>query len=341
MLIYAGIDEAGYGPLFGPLLVGRTVIGVEAAPTPGSEALDAFPATPNLWSILKRAVCKTLTKSRGRIAVNDSKKLHSSGDLKHLERGVLAFAGVLGSPVASVDRYLDALGETCHHDLAALPWYAPTQDWPWDPLPRSCTIGEIAVARSMLASAMNAAGVKLLDLGAAVVFEDRFNRMVAATRSRAATSFTFVAGHLQSTWQRFGRSSPVVVVDRQGGRSHYRELLAMNFPDANLRILDEDERTSSYLLRSAREADRQMLVRFTVEAESAHLPVAVASMVSKYTRELLMARFQTWFARRLPDVAPTAGYASDAKRFWQQIEPALPDLQINPAHLLRISGANP
>ena len=79
-----------------------------------------------------------------------------------------------------------------------------------------------------------------------------------------------------------------------------------------------------------------MIVRFEVNGDGNHMPVALASMVSKYTRELLMARFQAWFARRAPRVKPTAGYGSDAKRFWQDIEPILPQLSIQPHDLRRM-----
>ncbi len=328
-MIYAGIDEAGYGPMFGPLLVGRSVF--EIANHSGDLAC------PDLWARLHTAVSRDIARRRGRVVVNDSKKVHtSSAGIAHLERGVLSFLAASGSQVASVDRLLEALGETCHRELDALPWYAPTSDRPWEPLPRACTVGELAIGRSMIAAASGESGVRTLEMGVAVVFEDRFNRMVAATRSKASTSFTFVAGHLLHVWQRYGEHAPVVAVDRQSGRTHYRELLAINFPEAQLQVLEETEQISSYRILAPR-GGRSMTVHFQTEAESSHLPVALASMTAKYVRELLMARFQAWFARHAPQVRPTAGYASDAKRFWREIEPLLPGLRIEPGRLLRIS----
>jgi hypothetical protein len=78
-----------------------------------------------------------------------------------------------------------------------------------------------------------------------------------------------------------------------------------------------------------------MTIRFEVESESRHMPVALASMISKYTRELLMARFQAWFRERAPHVKPTAGYALDARRFWREIEPMLPSLEVAQERLVR------
>ncbi len=330
MYIYAGIDEAGYGPLFGPLLVGRAVLAVED--------LDAAAPPPDMWDRLKMAVCREVSRRRGRLAVNDSKKLYSrSTGLHRLEESVLAFASVAegaDGPPATVHQWLDRLGETAHHDLEKLPWYAPSDDQPWQALPSACTDGELAIARAMLRTAAKAARVKVLDLGAAVVFEDRFNRMVSTMRSKAAANFNFVVNHLDSIWRRFGEHGPTVVVDRQSGRRHYRQLLSQMFSGVQLVELEESDRSSAYRLESG---PRRMKVSFEVEADGSHMPVALASMLAKYTRELLMVRFQSWFGRRAPTVKPTAGYATDAKRFWDEIQPVLAELAIDPDRLRRRS----
>ncbi len=78
-----------------------------------------------------------------------------------------------------------------------------------------------------------------------------------------------------------------------------------------------------------------MTIQFEVDSEQAHMPVALASMLSKYTRELLMARFQAYFRERAPHVKPTAGYALDGKRFLEEIRPLLPQLAIDPERLVR------
>lgn len=329
MYIYAGIDEAGYGPLLGPLVVARSVMAIPQLP--------GGPATPvpQLWQRLGKAVCRRISGAKGRIVVNDSKKLKTkAAGIAHLERGVLSFAALAGHHPASVGRWLDILGESCHRDLSHMPWYAPADDLPWQVLPASITPGQVAVARSMLAATTKRIGVEMIDLGAAVVFEDRFNRMVAHTRSKASASFTFVAAHLQSVWQRFGEHDPFIAVDRQSGRTHYREPLAQVFPEAHLTVMEESDAQSSYRFEAA---DRAMTVIFRTQAEEAHMPVALASMTAKYTRELMMQRFNAWFGDRAPDIKPTAGYATDGRRFLDEIEPHLADLRISREQLARIS----
>ena len=409
MLIYAGIDEAGYGPFFGPLTVGRCVIRIPRAPGPGDpdatpqaaadppnrddssldenrgddprgmndrlnegrnegqdEGGDEGGVLPDLWARLSQAVSPSLSGRRGRVVVADSKKLKTkAAGLSHLERGCLAFAGLWNPADAhhvhpdphpadagggtdsetpatnenhnggwDVGRWLDALGETSHRELGGVPWYDEAEAGPWDALPAQADPGELAVERGMLRQTARRIGVEVADLGCAVVFEDRFNQQVAATRSKAAVNFTCIAGHLQSIWQRFGHQWPIVVVDRQSGRTRYREVLAMNFPDARVSVRQESAAASAYLITQPRHR-RSMEVRFQTQAEARHLPVALASMLAKYNRELLMARFNRTFTRWLPEVPPTAGYGQDAQRFWKQVRPHLDRLGIDPQHLRR------
>ncbi|MCC6580423.1 MAG: hypothetical protein IT440_08270 [Phycisphaeraceae bacterium] len=332
MRVYAGIDEAGYGPLLGPLIVGRCVLALRDSAWPAS---TGEPASPDVWSVLHRAVCRRPKDRQSRIAVDDSKTLTSkTAGLRNLERGVLAFAAASGLDVPDVGQWLAHM-TGCELDAhALLPWYTPTQDHPWQSLPDGITPGELAVARGMLCAEAGVAGAQVLSLGAAVVFEDRFNRMVHATRSKAAVSFTFVASHLQDIWRQFGDRHPLVVVDRQSGRMRYLDLLRPCFEDAAFTIWQENPEISSYDIRHG---DRRMTVRFVVDGDAHDLPVALASMTSKYTRELLMARFQNWFTRRVPQVKPTAGYALDGKRFLDEIRPHLHELQITEDTMVRVS----
>ena len=62
MLIYAGIDEAGYGPMLGPLCIGCSILTVEQH--------DASTGAPDLWSRLDHAVCRGRKDRGGRLAID-------------------------------------------------------------------------------------------------------------------------------------------------------------------------------------------------------------------------------------------------------------------------------
>ncbi len=92
-MIYVGIDEAGYGPLLGPLVVARSVFLVKDR--------DPASAPPCLWTRLAACVGHAADRA-ALVRVDDSKRLHAGGGgLRSLEHGVLA---LLSSAPASLAR---------------------------------------------------------------------------------------------------------------------------------------------------------------------------------------------------------------------------------------------
>jgi ribonuclease HII len=106
-----------------------------------------------------------------------------------------------------------------------------------------------------------------------------------------------------------------VTIDRLGGRHHYLDQVKEWFPRANVKIITETAKISRYQI------DDRITIGFLVKADQQRFSVALASMLSKYWRELIMSQFNAWFTSQLPGLKPTAGYPVDACRFWHEIEP--------------------
>jgi len=78
-----------------------------------------------------------------------------------------------------------------------------------------------------------------------------------------------------------------------------------------------------------------MRVHFVVGADRRFLPVSLASMVSKYLRELLISNLNRYFAGFSAELKPTAGYWKDGLRFIEEIKTNLPDVQFDSYQLIR------
>ncbi len=312
-LILAGIDEAGYGPRLGPLCVGLSVFRVESWST-GDIA-------PDLWTLLADAVCREPRDAKRRLAIADSKELKrpntSAHPLEHLERGVRTMLTLL-------DR-----APTCDSSaFQALRVDPPAEAWYASPAPRNLSIhaGVIAIAASQIAGSMERAGLLPLDVRAIAMGEARFNTLVRDEGSKAAATCECIGQHLQRVFElaRTSTGEVRVVCDRQGGRTRYAEMLADLVSGSSVRVLEETESRSRYALRPpASVLDREIIVQFQVEGEAAHLPVALASMAAKWVRELLMIRFNAYWAAKLPALRPTAGYGLDSRRWLQDAKTIL------------------
>jgi ribonuclease HII len=309
-LVYAGIDEAGYGPLLGPLCSGLVVMRC-AAPADGD-------GPPDLWEALGDAVCRDPADAgTRRVPVGDSKrlKLSNSGGrhpLTHLERGVLSVVGAARDLPATDAALFEALGATID-DRA---WYAGEPAG----LPVSTTADHLRVLTARVGQAMADAGVELVEARARIVDECAFNTLLREAGDKAAVGMRVVAALASRVWRseaaRDAAVAPRIIVDRQGGRTRYAGELAAMFPGATVSVVAEAPSGSVYdVSRAESDGVRRVRIAFVREAEKAHFPVALASMIAKLTRELMMARFNRYWCERIAELKPTAGYVADGRRW--------------------------
>ena len=296
-----GTDEAGYGPNLGPLVISATVW--EAPDGVGGEGLFdrvAHLIAPRLGGVVGNGgAC---------VAMADSKMLYAPGKgLRHLERGLWAALGLLGHCPKTWRDVWRTLAPSAVEQMPTIPWYADYDA----PTPLDCDREQVELLVERLQTGLATAGVRLAAVRSRVIFEEEFNALVERHGSKG-TALSHETLALASRMIDPLPSGPIsVVCDKHGGRNRYGPLLAAHFPEWLVEVHGEGRARSVYRFGPPQ---RRIEVCFRTKAESA-LPAALASMASKYLRELAMRALNDYWRGRVPGLQPTAGYPQDAKRF--------------------------
>ena len=291
----------------------------------------------DLYGHLRAAIVPPRGNSKGkktahdgrRIVIGDSKALYHSGNgLAQLERGLWAALGLLGRRPATCGEVWELLaGGDAGPRREALCDGCDGHAAPCD-----LDLAEIDGRLPEWCAALAAAGVRLVDLRSVAIYPREFNE----TNSRCDSKGTAL-----SRWTLALALEPGRVV---AGRPHAGRLRQARRPrplsaaaDGPLsrnvhRSRARGPRASVYRFGPAQ---RRVEFRFQARGES-HMPTALASMASKYLRELAMRAFNDFWRRHVPDLPLTAGYPADAPRFMAQIAAARQSLGIDDTILWRI-----
>jgi len=317
MAILAGIDEAGYGPILGPLVVSAAAF-----------KLPDSMLGKDLWSVLKKSIGQTKKHLAGRLLISDSKKaFNRKTGTGHLERTIFACLKCLGSHPAALTELLQLLCPQCTNRLQAYPWYQNN-----DELQRHCDKKDIRIAFEVFAEDMTRNNIKLLSIQSHCLDVAHYNHLIDNVKNKATVLFSTTSALVKSIWDNSRDDNIQIIIDRQGGRTHYRKVLQKMFPNLNLAIIKESENSSSYQLNNP---NRKMRLHFTTKADQKYLPVSLASMVSKYVRELLIEKINRYFLNRQPELRPTAGYWKDGLRFIEDLKTHTPLIEYESSQLIR------
>ncbi len=309
MAIIAGIDEAGFSPVVGPMVVSAAVFRVP------DESVNQ-----DLWRKLSSAVTRKGFRKSSAIGIADSKLMHVRDDgVVHLERGLLGMLHQKAPAPRSLRELLQLVCPQIPVEMEAYPWYAGGDM----PLPRLADWQDLSLRSKALTAAMKRHEIVFEGLRSEPVLAGRYNQLVGATRNKSVALFGVVAQLIDWICRAFdaGDGPTRIIVDHQGGRVRYLEPLQNIFDGASINILEETETRSRYLISVH---GRSIEISFLVGGETACLATALASMSCKYVRELFMELLNGYFARHVPGLAPTTGYHTDGQRF---VESALPILQ--------------
>ncbi|RKY24575.1 MAG: hypothetical protein DRP62_03445 [Planctomycetota bacterium] len=320
MAVLAGIDEAGYGPILGPLVISLSVFSLP------NHSVDA-----DLWQILKRSVGDKRKRLAGRLLITDSKKAYSrQKGIGHLERTTLACLKCLGKKPGTLSELMMLLCPGCLERLSEYPWYRQVAN------EKILTDeADMAIASAVLMDDLKANQIELLALKSCCLDVAYYNKMVSAVKNKSSVLFSATSQLIKAAFDNSADDDLQIIIDRQGGRVHYRENLQSaisEFADIELKILRESQLTSSYELRAD---GRRMRLHFVAGADERFLPVSLASMISKYLRELLVSNINRYFAGFCADLRPTAGYWKDGLRFIEDLKKNIPHTQFDNNQLVR------
>jgi ribonuclease HII len=312
-----GIDEAGYGPNLGPFVM--TAVACQAPYRLGNA---------NLWQVLNAVVRQAADGDDGRIVVDDSKLVYSpSRGLADLERGVLALL-VRGNSSVTLNTFLENIAPEDLAELRAESWYHGGST-----IPTQGAATEIAPLAARLDEACAAVGVGFRLIRSVVVCPPRFNAVLDGHGSKGAVLADALRELLRCCRETIpGDDRLQFIVDKHGGRNTYAAQIQHALAEGIVVARREGMSRSEYEVLGL---NRKVRLTFQPRADAEHFCVALASMTSKYLRELLMGEFNQFWQKHSPGVKPTAGYPGDAERFFKDITPAALRLGISEAALWR------
>ncbi len=194
MAILAGIDEAGFGPLLGPLVVSCSVFSVKP------ELLGA-----DLWRTFHRSVGKTRKHLGGRLLIADSKKAyHREEGVGHLQRTVLGALQCLKKEPANLTELLTLLCPDCLPRLQEYPWYQKMGQCDLTGGP-----ADMKIAATVFANDLETQGAKLVQLRSCCLDVAYYNSLVNRVKNKAQVLFIAVTQLMQGILNEFaGRHDP-------------------------------------------------------------------------------------------------------------------------------------
>jgi ribonuclease HII len=306
-MIVVGVDENGLGPLLGPLVT-------------TAASFEVARYSPERHASVGRA-----------LGIDDSKSTAGFGQMAVAEGLALALVEALHGTVVSS---IDALFECVLLDApTALQAPCPTSSHPqcWSvPLALPCFGGELEAGRAMLRG-LGKRGVRPAHLRSALSCTGDLNRRLRKGQSRVEVDLELME-RLVLDARAQAKAEVRAVCGMVGGIRNYTARMR-HFPLVGLKPVRALGGTLAYDVVGVGH------VRFEIDADARHLPVALASMVGKYVRELWMERQNRFYRAADGSLADVSGYHDPVtQRFIVASAPLRVALGIDDACFLRKSA---
>ena len=277
-MLVMGVDENGLGPRLGPLVATSVVLEAPRYP--------------------RAALC-----GRGLgLGLTDSKETGGFGRMAFTESVALALLerGGAGLP-ASVDDFLDRVAPPSRPRLrACCPDEATArQCWGVD-LTLPMFGGNAADGMRLLDRLIGRSSLRIVDVQSRVACAGILNAKLSDGRNKLAVDLELFEDLIISVHVRHG--SPLLVLCGMiGGIRDYASRFS-RFDCNRVEALANRRGQRRYAVNGLGE------LRFEVDADARHLPVALASIVGKYVREVCMHRIGEFYRNDQPGLTLASGY---------------------------------
>ena len=213
---------------------------------------------------------------------------------------ILDGRGESGAP-STADRLLERLFPGVRLELGACCPNAPTADQCWAVDPSLPVFGgDSQMGKDLLAKLVGRSKLRILDVQSRVACAGVLNAKRAAGSNKLEVDLELFEDLIDSVRCRHG-APDLVVCGMVGGIRDYASRFS-RFESDRVRALRGRRGQRRYAIESFGE------VRFEVDADARHLPVALASIVGKYVREICMHRIGEFYRRNDPGLPLASGY---------------------------------
>ncbi len=299
-----GVDENGMGPSLGPMIATAVTLEVE-----------------------RYDRCR-LRRNGLRAGITDSKETAAFGKMAHTESVALALAERLtGRRPEDADAFFDAVAVGGLAGLRA-PCPEPSAYQCWsEPVVLPAFGGDVGRGHRLL-DRVERWGVAIRSVQSEVACARRLNAELGRQSKLGVDLAMFerllLSAREAAPEELLALCGMVGGIRRYGDRFHH-------LGGRDVEVVAEERRLSSYRVAGLGE------VRFEVSADARHLPVALASMVGKYVRELSMERQNRFYAGHDASLPRASGYRDPVtRRFIRQSAPLRRRLRIAPDCFRRV-----
>ncbi len=278
-MLVLGVDENGLGPVLGPLVA--TSVALET-PRYDREALR------------KRGLSLGLT---------DSKETGGFGKMQFAESVALGLLAAQrgGQAPASADAVLDEVFRDGRPRLRACCPDDPTAQQCWG-VDLSLPIfgGDPEAGIEVLQKLIGRSRLRVLGIRSRIACAGILNAQRAAGKHKFDVDFDLFEELIRDTHLAHG--APLLAICGMiGGIRDYAPRFTLH-DRARIRPIPGRRVQRRYAVEGVGE------IRFEIDADARHLPVALASIVGKYVREICMHRIGEFYRRGDPDLTLASGY---------------------------------